>query len=72
MEGSEDGMRLSMSVKKALAGNPASQYRQANRKEKSKMSVEFIRQNGYNRKYAPRLLTQWGKETSSWTADRLN
>jgi hypothetical protein len=54
-------MRLSMSVKKALTGNLASQYRQAHRKEKSKMSGGFIRQTGYNRKYAPRLLTHWGE-----------
>jgi hypothetical protein len=63
MEGSEDNMGLPLSVKKALTGQLASQYRQAGRKEKSKMLDEFIRQTGYNRKYALHLLTHWGKDT---------
>ena len=63
MEGSEVHMGLSMSVKKALTGELAPQYRRAGKKEKSKMLDEFVRQTGYNRKYALHMLTHWGKET---------
>jgi hypothetical protein len=73
MEGSEGNMGLPLSVKKALTGKLAPQYRRASRKEKSKMLDGFIRQTGYNRKYALHLLTHWGKETFLMTdASRSN
>jgi hypothetical protein len=62
MRGSEDVMGLSMNVKKALTGELAPQYRRAGKKEKSKMLDEFVRQTGYNRKYALHMLTHWGKD----------
>jgi hypothetical protein len=55
-------MGLSMKVKQALTGELAPHYRRAGKK-KSKMLDEFVRQIGYNRKYALHILTQWGKET---------
>jgi hypothetical protein len=63
MEGSEGVMGLPMDVKKALTRELAPQYRRAGKKEKSKMLDEFVRQTGYNRKYALHMLTRWGKET---------
>jgi hypothetical protein len=52
-----------MKVKQALTGELAPHYRRAGKKEKSKMLDEFVRQTGYNRKYALHILTHWGKET---------
>jgi hypothetical protein len=49
-------------MKQTLTGNLAPHYRQAGKKEKTKILDEFIRQTGYNRKYALHLLTHWGKE----------
>jgi hypothetical protein len=37
--------------------------RQSDKKTKSKILDEFVRQTGCNRKYALHLLTHWGKET---------
>jgi hypothetical protein len=59
MEGSEDNRELSMSVKKALTGELAPQYRKANKKKKTSLLDGFIQQTDYNRKYAPPLLTHW-------------
>jgi hypothetical protein len=56
-------MGLSMNVKKALTGELAPHYRKAGKKEKSKILDEFVRQTGYNRKYALHILTRWGKAT---------
>jgi hypothetical protein len=50
-------------MKQTLTGNLAPHYRQAGKKEKTKILDEFIRQTGYNRKYALHLLTHWGKST---------
>jgi hypothetical protein len=50
-------------MKQTLTGNLASHYRQAGKKEKTKILDEFIRRTGYNRKYALYLLTHWGKKT---------
>jgi hypothetical protein len=56
-------MGLPLNMKQALTGELAPHYRRAGKKEKSKMLDEFVRQTGYNRKYALHLLTHWGKET---------
>jgi hypothetical protein len=57
-----------MKVKQALTGELAPQYRRAGKKEKTKILDEFIRQTGYNRKYALHILTRWGKAVFT-TAD---
>jgi hypothetical protein len=46
MEGSEDNRGLSMSVKKALTGELASQYRKANKKKKIGLLDGVIQQTG--------------------------
>jgi hypothetical protein len=56
-------MGLNLKTKQALTGELAPQYRQAGKKEKSKMLDEYTRHTGYNRKYALHILTHWGKET---------
>jgi hypothetical protein len=56
-------MGLPLSVKQALTGELAPRYRTAGKTEKTKILDGFIRQTGYNRKYALHLLTHWGKET---------
>jgi hypothetical protein len=61
MEGSEDCMGLSMSVKKALTGELAPHYRKAGKKEKTKILDEYTRQTGYHRKYAMQILSRRGK-----------
>ena len=52
-------MGLSMSVKKALTGEYAPRYRQAeSRKRKTEILDEYIRLTGYHRKYAMALLAR--------------
>jgi hypothetical protein len=63
MKGPEDTMGLSLSVKQALTGELAPHYRTAGKKEKTALLDQFVRQTGYNRKYALHLLAHWGKET---------
>jgi hypothetical protein len=41
-----------MKAKQTLTGNMVPQYRQSDRKGKTRMPDEFVRQTGYNRKYA--------------------
>jgi hypothetical protein len=45
-------MGLPPNMKKALTGELAPQYRNAGKKEKSKMLDEFVMHTGYNRKSA--------------------
>jgi hypothetical protein len=51
-------MKVPIIMRKVLTGNLASEYRQSDRKEKTKMLDEFVRQTGYNRKYALHMRTQ--------------
>jgi hypothetical protein len=44
-------------------GDIAPRYRQSDKKGKSRILDEFVQATGYNRKYAPHILTRWGKET---------
>jgi hypothetical protein len=53
-------MGLKMSEKKALTKEIGARYRQAGRKEKTAILDEFIKTSGYNRKYASRMLKQYG------------
>jgi hypothetical protein len=55
-------MRVPLIMRKVLTGNLASAYRQSDGKGKTRMLDEFVRQTGYNRKYALHLLTRWEKE----------
>jgi hypothetical protein len=57
VEGSEYNKESSMSVKKVLTGELAPRYRKTDKKKKTSLLDGFIQQIGYNRKYAPRLLT---------------
>jgi hypothetical protein len=53
-----------MSGKKAPGREVSVRYRQASGKEKSVILGEFVKSSRYNRKYAIRLLNQYGKETT--------
>jgi hypothetical protein len=58
-------------MKQALAGEAAPHYQQAAKKQKTAILDEFVRQTGYNRKYAPHLLSRWGKPPPlPWTTKR--
>jgi hypothetical protein len=56
-------MGLSLSVKKALTGELAPPYRQADKKKKTTLLDGCIQPTDSNRTYALHLLTHWGKET---------
>jgi hypothetical protein len=45
----------------ALTDSIAKQYQQSTKKEKGELLTTFCRTTGYNRKYAIRLLSTWGK-----------
>ena len=45
----------------ALTDSMAKQYRRSTKKEKGELLNNFCRATGYNRKYAIRILTTWGK-----------
>ena len=57
-------MGLSMQQKKALTREVSKRYQKAGKKEKSIILDEFIKNTGYNRKYALHILANWGKTTT--------
>jgi hypothetical protein len=56
-------MGLKMQEKKALTGEVSKRYQKAKKKEKTKILDEFVKNTGYNRKYALHILANWGKTT---------
>jgi hypothetical protein len=56
-------MGLNMKEKQAWTGEIAPRYRRSGKKEKTRILDGFVQATGYNRKYAPHILTRWGKET---------
>jgi len=55
-------MGLTMREKRSLTRETARRYRQANKKGKQKILDEFTQNTEYHRKYAIRLLANWGKQ----------
>jgi len=53
---------LTMREKKSITRETALRYRKANKKDKQTILDEFTRTTGYHRKYAIRMLANWGKE----------
>jgi len=50
-----------MQEKKALTQVTAKRYQQAEKKDKSRILDELVKNTGYNRKYALHILANWGK-----------
>lgn len=49
-----------MAIRKALTDEQASRYRASTYRERKRILDEFVKQVGYNRKYASHLLSRWG------------
>jgi hypothetical protein len=63
-EGSESEMGLTMREKKALTREVSKRYQKAEKKEKTKILDELVKNTGYNRKYILHVLANWGKTTT--------
>ena len=57
-------MGLSMQEKKALTREVCKRYQKAEKKEKTEVLNEFVKNTGYHRKYALHILANWGKITT--------
>ena len=55
-------MGLTMKGKRELTAVKGSRYRKASKNEKHKILDDFLKDTGYNRKYAIHLLANWGKQ----------
>jgi hypothetical protein len=53
-----------MKEKQILIGRQVPRYRRVNKKTKTKILDGFVEAAGYNRKYAPHILTHWRKNPS--------
>ena len=56
-------MGLTMNEKRSVAGQMATGYQRARKKEKGGILGQFVELTGYARRYAARLLRQHGKKT---------
>jgi hypothetical protein len=61
----EDRMGLQMNERKALTREVCARYRQATKKDKTAILDEFVKNTGYNRKYALRQLNAYGKTVNA-------
>ena len=64
MEGSESKMGLTMQEKKSLTRVTSERYQRADKKGKTTILDGFVKDTGYNRKYALHILANWGKTTT--------